>query len=78
MYKWGPYSPYDYILSNKTKWSRETNGLDLVVDFFGVGYLICTKEKSNQRLKCYGIEKESIWEKIKFHPLPIISQKCLV
>ena len=57
MYNWGPYTLYDYILNNTAKWSRETMGLFLVVDFFEVGYLMGTEEKwVIRRLKFYGIE----------------------
>ena len=51
-----------------------------MVDFFGVGYLTGTEEMSNQRLKCYWIEKERFLSEVQAnsYPLPYISRTYLV
>ena len=51
-----------------------------MVDFFGVGYLTGIEEMSNQRLKCYWIEKGEILSEVQenSYPLPYISRTYLV
>ena len=40
-----PYSPCDTFFSDKAKIFRETMGSLVVVDFFGIGYLIGIEKK---------------------------------